>query len=71
MAAMIVAEIWDEKTGKYKTEASFSSVDEFIAHAKKFREKNAEEIMRVHIPGGFNLSATDSKKISDLGVERI
>jgi len=70
MTTKIVTEIWDNETSECDGNGSFTTVEAFIAEAKKFKKSNASgKSFRAHIPGSFTLTDAEAAQINNLGVE--
>ena len=70
MAAVIVAEVWDEKMTKWRALTSFNSFDAFFPYAKEFKIAEWDRRLRVHVPGSFVLTVEQRALIDSLGMER-
>lgn len=73
MAAKILAEVWDAH-GKIKPHGQpepFETFDAFYSYAQRFKQEGASDILRVHIPGSFDLSTENREKLDALSIERL
>jgi hypothetical protein len=68
MVTKILFETWDVEMRKRESEASFDTVEAFLAAARKFKNRTDEVALRVHIPAGFQLSSAEKKQIDELNI---
>lgn len=65
---MIVTEISNDSGATWKTLASYDTFDVFYADALKFKDGPETDMLRVFVPGGFDLSTAQRDKITALGI---